>query len=117
MGWGITKREPPDKRSIEMTKEEKQNKIVKRVKWQDQPREKKLKVAALMFDGDGEYRREKSRKHGRDEQTGADRVKQAAQESTGEASGERPSIKKQRREGPGAATRCCGAQAARSLES
>ena len=77
MGWGITKREPPDKRIKEMTNEEKQNKIVKRVKSQDQMRKKKLRVAALMFDGDGKCRQEEGSKYEREERTGADKGKQA----------------------------------------
>ena len=69
-----------------MTNEEKQNKIVKGVKWQDQSRKKKLKVAALMFDGDGKCRQEEGNKHERDERTGADEGKQAVQQVTGQGS-------------------------------
>ena len=89
MGWGITKREPPDKRIKEMTNEEKQNKIVKRVKSQDQMRKKKLRVAALMFDGDGKCRQEERSRHELEERTGADKGKQAVQQVTGQGSGKR----------------------------
>ena len=76
MGWGITKRVPPDK-SDERDDETKINKINETIRTNKQTLAKRLEGVKWLFDGNGEYRRDCTRQRGGNERERASVTEEA----------------------------------------
>ena len=70
MGWGITRRVPPDKEESEIKINKSKNKITKQITWKDKPTEKRIEKLEELFNENGESQRveragreQKSRSH------------------------------------------------------
>ena len=53
MGWGVTRGRPPDKKQQKEAEKESRDKLVKKIKWKDQQKDKTLGKEPLLCNGDG----------------------------------------------------------------
>ena len=71
MGWGITRRIPPDKEESEIKINKSKNKITKQITWKDKPTEKRIEKLEELFNETGESQRVERADRGGDGQRGA----------------------------------------------
>ena len=80
MGWGITRRVPPDKEESEIKINKSKNKITKQITWKDKPTEKRIEKLEELFNENGESQRVERADRGGDGQVGASRTGAEEQE-------------------------------------
>ena len=71
MGWGITRRVPPDKKESEIKVSKNKHKITRKVMWKDKPIEERFEKLKGLFNENGESQQEERTDRGGDGQNGA----------------------------------------------